>query len=64
KFFKEWDNLGCRTKLAVETDTEALLRNVDWQTFGVHRVAFYGNHRQKIKDLATLIGFEIVEDDK
>ncbi len=64
KFFKEWDNLGCRTKLAVETDTEALLRNVDWQTFGVHRVAFYGDHRRRFKDLAALMGFEVMEDDK
>ena len=63
-FFKEWDDLACRTKLAIEADTEAMLRNVDWQTFGVHRVVFYGDYRQKIKDLATLIGFEVAEDDR
>ena len=47
-----------------EAEVEAMLRGVDWQAFGHHRVAFYGDHRQKIKDLATLIGFEVVEKDK
>jgi len=27
-------------------------------------VAFYGDHRQKFKDLATLLGFEAIEEDK
>ena len=64
ELFEAWDDLACRTKLAIEADTEALLRNMDWQTFGVHRVVFYGDYRQKIKDLATLIGFEVAEDDR
>ena len=64
KFFTEWDNLGCRTKLAIETDTDALLRNVDWDVFGSHRVVFYGDLRSQVKDLARLIGFDLIEEDK
>jgi len=43
---------------------ESLLENLDWKTFGNHRVTFYGDYRQKTKDLATLIGFEVAEKDK
>lgn len=64
ELFEYWDDLLCRTKLAIETNAKALLENLDWKTFGNHRVAFYGDHREKIKDLATLIGFEVVEKDR
>jgi len=63
RFFPHWEDLACRTKLAVQTRADVLLRNVDWRMFGVHRVAFYGNHRQTMKDLAALIGFDTVEED-
>jgi hypothetical protein len=63
KFFADWDDLACRTKIAVETNTEALLASLDWQTFGVHRVVFYGDFRQEIKDLAALMGFEVIKED-
>ena len=64
ELFAGWDDILCRTKLAVKTNAEALLRNLDWKTFGNHRVAFYGDHRRRFKDLAALMGFEVVEDDK
>ena len=59
----EWDDLACRTKIAIKTNTKALIKNLDSKTFGVHRVVFYGDFREKFKDLATLIGFEVVEED-
>ena len=62
--FKGWDDLLCRTKLAIKTNAKALLEDFDPQKFGNHRVVFFGDHRQKFKDLATLIGFEVVEEDK
>lgn len=61
--FPHWEDLACRTKLAIETNAEALMRSVDWRMFGVHRVAFYGDHRQTMRDLATLIAFTVVEED-
>jgi len=66
KLFAEWNNpgLSCRTKLAIKTDTKALLENIDPITFEPHRVVFYGDIREDIQNLATLIGFEVVEEDK
>jgi len=64
ELFPYWHDILCRTKLAVKTDAKALLENLDWKTFGNHRVAFYGDYRQEFKDLAKLIGFEIVGKDR
>ena len=54
----------CRTKLAVSTDAAALFENLDWKTFGKHRVAFFVNHRQKLKEVARHLGYEAVEKDR
>lgn len=54
--------MSCRTKLAIKADTKALLENLDWKTFGSHRVVFYGDYREEIKNLATLMGFEVEEE--
>ena len=64
ELFEGWDDILCRTKLAIRADTQLLFENLDWKTFGNHRVAFYGDHRQTFKDLATLMGYEVVEDDR
>jgi len=64
KLFEEWDDVSCRTKLAIKANTKALLNNSDRGTFANHRVVFYGDFREDIENLATLIGFEIVEEDK
>lgn len=64
EIFNEWDNLACRTKVAIKTNTEMLLKNIDWQTFGVHRIVFYGDFREEFKNLGALIGFEVIEKDK
>lgn len=63
-FYKEFDNRYCRTKIAVKVnDVGSLIKNLD-PSFGIHRVVFYGNYRQTVRDLAKLIGFEVVEEDK
>jgi len=63
-FFEDWNDLLCRTKLAIKTNAKALAENIDCKTFGNHRVAFYGDFRQIFKDLGSLIGFEVVEVDR
>ncbi len=63
ELFPYWDDVLGRNKLAVRTDAAALLENVDWKTFGNHRTAFFGDHRQEFKDLAKLLGYEVVEKD-
>ncbi|MCF7854747.1 MAG: hypothetical protein K9N51_08120 [Candidatus Pacebacteria bacterium] len=64
ELFPYWNDILGRNKIAVRTDAEKLFENVDWKTFGHHRVAFFGDFRQQFKDLAKLIGFDIVEKDR
>ena len=64
ELFPYWEDILGRNKIAVKTDAKALLENVDWETFGNHRTAFFGDYRPEFKDLAKLIGFEVAEKDK
>lgn len=64
ELFPGWEDLLCRTKLAIAADAKKLLEKLDWRTFGNHRVVFYGDHRDQFKELATLIGFQAVEKDR
>ena len=57
--YKDFDNRICRTKLPFSLDRP--FRSLRRDRWGCHRVVFYGDHRQKIKDLAALIGFSVVE---
>ena len=59
-----WHDILCRTKLAVDTDAATVFQNLDWATFGNHRVVFYGHHREELIGLATLLGFQAVEKDR
>ena len=63
QLFPGWDDILCRTKLAIETDAATVFQNLDWTTFGNHRVVFYGNHREELIDLAALLGYQAVEKD-
>ncbi len=62
--YKGFDDILCRTKLAAKVNTRAFLKNYDSGTFGIHKVIFYGDWRETFKNLATLTGFEIIEEDK
>jgi hypothetical protein len=57
-----WDDLLCRTKVAIKTD--AKYDHQDWKSIGHHQVNFFGDYRQEFLDLAKLIGFEVIESDK
>lgn len=54
------DPKACRTKLAAEAKVEKILSNWRW---GWHRVTFYGDYRREVKNLATLMGLTIYEED-
>ena len=64
ELFPHWEDILGRNKVAIKTDAKALLENVDWKTFGNHRTVFFGDYRQEFKDLAKLIGFEVIEKDR
>lgn len=55
---------GCRTKVAARTDVQTLLNKWDYQSFGWHRVSFCGDFREQFKKVATLLGLEVMEEDK
>lgn len=63
------DELGCRTQFYTRvTDARSMFHNWGGDVLkgGVmtllHRVVFYGNHLQDIKNLGVLMGFKIVEE--
>jgi hypothetical protein len=56
------DDRACRTKLAAEPigDIEALF--TAWDQWGWHRVTCYGDLRQPISDLASLLRYNVVHE--
>jgi hypothetical protein len=54
-FFKDFDNTVCRTKIAIETNVPFNRR------LGGHMVAFYGDIKKEVKNLAELVDFEVYE---
>ena len=64
KVYKDFKESSCRTKLVAKTNSRLMYEKFDYETFGNHMVVYYGDFRNKIKDLASLIGFELIELDK
>jgi hypothetical protein len=64
ELFPYWADILGRNKVAIRSETQTLFENVDWPSFGNHRTVFFGDHRQRFKDLAKLIRYDVVEKDK
>ena len=65
KNFEGVDGIMCRTKLVTKVnDAKKIQRYFSPDEYGIHRAATFGDLRQQIKDLAVLIGYEVVEEDK
>jgi len=63
--YKDFDSIMCRTKLVVKVDdAKKIQKHFSPDEYGIHRAATLGDLRERIKDLATLIGFEVMEEDK
>jgi len=63
--YKDFDNIMCTSKLIAKVDnTEKILKHSSPDAYGIHRAATFGDLRQQIKDLAVLIGFEVIEEDR
>jgi hypothetical protein len=56
------EDKACRTKLAAEPvgDINKLLRY--WDTWGWHRVTFYGDLKRPVEHMAGLLGFRVTEE--
>ena len=47
----------------MSVDARKVLRYVHADKYGVHRCATFGDFRDRIKDVATFIGFNVIEED-
>ncbi|MBN2133256.1 MAG: twin-arginine translocation signal domain-containing protein [Sedimentisphaerales bacterium] len=56
------EDKACRTKLAAEPvgDIDKLFDH--WDTWGWHRVTFYGDLKRPVEHMAALLGFEVIEE--
>lgn len=64
KIWKKYRDYACCTKVTVKTNAKKVYQNFDFMTFTNHQLLFYDDHREKIKNLSKLIGFEVIEEDK
>jgi len=57
------DDRACRTKLCAEPigDIEKLFTM--WDTWGWHRVTFYGDLKEPVSALADALGYEVIEEE-
>jgi hypothetical protein len=56
------EDKACRTKLAAEVKGDINKLFNFWDTWGWHRVTFYGDLKKPVQHLAGLTGFEIIEE--
>ena len=64
-FYKDFDSIMCRTKLVARVDNAGgIQRHFSPDAYGIHRAATLGDLRDTVADLCTLIGFELVQEDK
>jgi hypothetical protein len=56
------EDKACRTKLAAEIkgDIDKLMSY--WDTWGWHRVTFYGDLKRPVQNIAALLGFEVIQE--
>lgn len=62
--YKELDKLMCRTKLVAKVVAEKVQGHFCPGRYGIHRAATLGDLRPQVKDLAMLIGFDLIEEDR
>ena len=64
RYYKDFKDRLCRTKIAIRLNAKAFEKHYDTVTFGVHRNVIWGDYRQQLADFARLIGYEVVEEDR
>lgn len=62
--YRDFGESSCRTKLVAKVNAKLIHENYDYGTFSNHLVVYYGDIREKVKNLASLIGFGVVEEDR
>ena len=65
KLYKNLDDIACRTKVIAKVNNiKAIQDHQSPDEYGIHRAATLGDLRQQIKDIARLLGFDVIETDK
>ena len=49
--------------MASVSDAKSIQRNIYPDKYGVHRCATFGDFRDRINDIAGLIGFTVIDED-
>jgi hypothetical protein len=62
--YKDFFESYCCSKLVAKTNAKAIYDNYDYRVFGNHICLFYGDFRNRIKEMADLLGFSLIEQDK
>jgi len=55
-------DLACRSKMVTLVPKEGIRKMLDNYSGGLHRVIFYGDHVEDLKDLGKLLNFSVVEE--
>jgi hypothetical protein len=55
---------GFEPGVIVKTNAKKIFENLDYQTFGWHRVNIVGDFREEFKIAAKLLGLEVIEEDR
>lgn len=64
ELYRELDAMMCRTKLVVRTEAASVQKYYSPDEYGIHRAATLGDLRERVRDLATLLGYEFMEEDR
>jgi len=56
------EDRACRNKLAVEVKGDIYKLLTYWDEWGWHRVTFYGDLKRPVYNIASLLGFKVVEE--
>lgn len=59
----EYSELACSTKIVGRANVTKIVNNYSWRA-GWHRVLFYGDWRDRLKEIAILLGLKVIEEDK
>ncbi|MBU0608236.1 MAG: hypothetical protein KKI08_10120 [Armatimonadetes bacterium] len=63
--YRDWTTFMCRSKLVVELEDAARVQSHLYpDVYGVHRSGTLGDFRERIRQIAQLLGFRIIEDDR
>ena len=62
--YKGLDDIMCRSKIIAKINAKEVQKHFYSEAYGIHRTVTYGDLREDIKNLAVLLGFNVMEEDR